>query len=173
MARLVQNPTKYTPEEWHRSNHINYNSAEHERRTAEMIRDESARLKHEVHITTIKTQSDVNKKLDQRITDVKFWKSELDRLHGETDDEINTLLQYKDRLEKALDATQLPLQVAKQCLANREERVAIDLVHDDVEIQLLKVKILFHASLLTANFVGHEKIHKSIFLMYQIMAAVF
>eukprot|EP00112_Aurelia_sp_Birch-Aquarium-sp1_P006557 Seg1721.4 transcript_id=Seg1721.4/GoldUCD/mRNA.D3Y31 product=Tektin-1 protein_id=Seg1721.4/GoldUCD/D3Y31 len=138
MARLVQNPTKYTPEEWHRSNHINYNSAERERKTAEMIRDESARLKHEVHITTIKTQSDVNKKLDQRITDVKFWKSELDRLHGETDDEINTLLHYKDRLERALDATQLPLQVAKQCLANREERVAIDLVHDDVEIQLLK-----------------------------------
>ncbi len=106
-----------------------------------MIRDESARLKHETHMTTIKTQSDVNKKLDQRIHDVNFWKSELDRLHGETDDEINTLLQYKDRLEKALEATQLPLHVSKQCLVNREQRSKIDLVHDDVEIQLLKVSI--------------------------------
>ncbi len=139
MARLVQHPTKYTPEEWHRSNHLNYNQAERERKTAEMIRDESARLKLETHITTMKTQSDVNKKLDQRINDVSYWKSELDRLHGETDDEINTLLEYKDRLEKALEATQLPLQISKQCLMNREQRSKIDLVHDDVEIQLLKV----------------------------------
>ncbi|XP_065054990.1 tektin-1-like [Rhopilema esculentum] len=138
MARLVQHPTKYTPEEWHRSNHLNYNSAERERKSAEMIRDESNRLKHEVHITTIKTQSDVNKKLDQRIQDINFWKSEIDRLHGETDDEINALIQYKERLEKALDGTQLPLHVAKQCLANRNERLQIDLVHDDVEIQLIK-----------------------------------
>ena len=108
-----------------------------------MIRDESDRLKHEIHVTTIKTQSDVNKKLDQRINDITFWKSELDRLHGETDDEINELLQYKDRLEKALDATQLPLRVAKHCLGNREDRVQIDLVHDDVEIQLLKVNTDF------------------------------
>ena len=139
MARLVQLPTKYTPEEWHRSNHMNYSNAERERKSAEMIRDESNRLKHEIHVTTIKTQSDVNKKLDQRIQDITFWKSELDRLHGETEDEINELLRYKDRLEKALDATQLPLNVAKQCLGNREERTQIDLVHDDVEIQLIKV----------------------------------
>eukprot|EP00794_Sanderia_malayensis_P014263 gene14263-15750_t len=138
MARLVQHPTKYTPEDWHRSNKINYSQAERERRTAEMIRDESARLRQETHITTLKTQSDVNKKLDQRILDVDFWKSELDRLHGETDDEINTLLQYKDRLEKALDATQVPIQISQQCLKNREERSKIDLVHDDVEIQLMK-----------------------------------
>ena len=143
MARLVQHPTKYTPEEWHRSNHLNYNSAERERKSAEMIRDESNRLKHEVHITTIKTQSDVNKKLDQRIQDINFWKSEIDRLHGETDDEINALIQYKERLEKALDGTQLPLHVAKQCLANRNERLQIDLVHDDVEIQLIKVSFKF------------------------------
>lgn len=141
MARMVQRPTKYTPEEWHRSNHLNYSSAEHERRSAEIIRDESERLKHEVHVRTIKTQSDVNKKLDQRIEDLNFWKSEIDRLHGETEDEIGELLRYKDRLEKALEATHLPLHVAKQCLGNREERTQIDLVHDDVEIQLIKVSI--------------------------------
>jgi len=138
MARLIQRPTKYTPEEWHRSNHMNYNSAERERQSAEVIRDESERLKHEINITTIKTQSDVNKKLDQRLQDITFWKSELDRLHGESEDEISELLRYKERLEKALDATQLPLHVAKQCLGNREDRVQIDLVHDDVEIQLIK-----------------------------------
>ena len=148
MARLLQRPTKYTPEEWHRSNHMNYNSAERERQSAEVIRDESNRLKHEINITTIKTQSDVNKKLDQRLQDITFWKSELDRLHGESEDEINELLRYKERLEKALDATQLPLHVAKQCLGNREERVQIDLVHDDVEIQLLKVAIALSCFLL-------------------------
>ena len=155
MARLVQRPTKYTPEEWHRSNHSNYNTAERERRSAEVIRDESDRLKHEVHITTIKTQSDVNKKLDQRIQYITFWKSELDRLHGETEDEINELLRYKERLEKALDATLLPLNVAKQCLGNREERINIDLVHDDAEIQLIKVySVSFYDCLSSLLFVA-------------------
>ena len=142
MARLVQPPPKYTPEEWHRSNHLNYNSAERERKLAEMIRDESARLCHETHVTTVKTQNDVNKKLDQRINDINFWKSELDQQHAETDDEINMMLKYKERLERALAATETPLLVSRECLVNRESRVKIDLVHDDVEIQLLKVFLI-------------------------------
>lgn len=138
MAHLIKNQPKYTPEEWHRSNNTNYSNAEHERKTAEMIRDESNRLANERHLTTVKTQNDVNKKLDQRLTDVKFWKQELDRQYQETADEIEQMLKYKQRLEEALDATETPLMITKACLQNRTRRVAIDLVHDDVEIQLLK-----------------------------------
>ena len=49
------------------------------------------------------------------------------------------MLEYKERLEVALGATQLPLHISRECLQNRERRIGIDLVHDDVEIQLLKV----------------------------------
>jgi len=105
---------------------------------SEIIRDESARLANETHITTMKTQSDVNKKIEQRLNDINFWKSELDRQYQETEDEIQKMLEYKERLEVALAATQLPLHISTECLQNRERRIEIDLVHDDVEIQLLK-----------------------------------
>jgi len=134
----MEAPTKYTPDEWHRSNHLNYAKAEQNRTSSEIIRDESARLANETHITTMKTQSDVNKKIEQRLNDINFWKSELDRQFQETEDEIQKMLEYKGRLEVALGATQLPLHIATECLQNREKRIAIDLVHDDVEIQLLK-----------------------------------
>jgi len=139
MAKLIEAPTKYTTNEWNRSNHLNYDKSENERKTGELIRDESARLAHETHITTLKTQNDVNKKLEQRLNDITFWKSELDRQYQETEDEIQRMMQFKNRLEVALSATDIPLHIAKECLQNREKRMSIDLVHDDVEAQLLKV----------------------------------
>ena len=69
MARLIEAPTKYTPEEWHRSNHLNYAKAEQNRKHGETIRDESARLANETDITTMKTQSHVNKKIEQRLNE--------------------------------------------------------------------------------------------------------
>jgi len=138
MARLVGGPTIHTPGEWHSSNHSNYLRAEQERKHGEIIRDESQRLMRETEITTIKTQKDVNKKIEQRLDDISFWKKELARQHKETEDEIQHMLQYKKRLELALTATQIPFQVACECIQNRKNRIAIDLVHDDVEIQLLK-----------------------------------
>merc|ERR1719171_324601 len=138
MARLIKGPTIHTPSEWHSSNQTNYLRAEQERTHGELIRDESKRLIDETEITTQKTQSDVNKKIDQRLDDISFWKNELCRQHKETEDEIQRMLSHKERLERALAATQLPLRIATDCIRNRENRVAIDLVHDDVEIQLLK-----------------------------------
>lgn len=140
MARLVQRPPKYLPEEWHHSNKLKYNSAEKERTRAERIRDESHRLIHETEQTTFLTQSDVNKKLEQRLTDENYWKFELERQHGETKGEIDNLLKFKERLEKALVDTDIPLKIAGECLAVREERVKIENVHDQVEVQLLKVR---------------------------------
>lgn len=138
MARLVQRPPKYLPEEWRQSNKFQYSSAEKERASAERLRDESLRLIHETEQTTVVTQSDVNKKIDQRLTDMNYWKAELERQHGESNGEIEYLLKFKVRLEKALVDTELPLRIASDCLVVREERVKIDNVHDDVEVQLLK-----------------------------------
>ena len=45
-------------------------------------------------------------------------------------------------MEKALMDTQNPLHVAEECLLHREKRRGIDMVHDDVEKQLIKVNLL-------------------------------
>uniref|UniRef100_A0A2C9K6W4 Tektin n=1 Tax=Biomphalaria glabrata TaxID=6526 RepID=A0A2C9K6W4_BIOGL len=86
MAKLITAPTRFTHEDWTRSNLTKYANADVERQQAERLIKESDRLKEETAKKTEKTQRDVNKKL------VYF----------------------------------------------REKRVGIDLVHDDVQKELLK-----------------------------------
>ncbi|KAL1778643.1 tektin-1 [Sigmodon hispidus] len=138
MAKLLQSPPKFLPAEWYIANKSQYHRAEAQRSRSERLVAESQRLVDEIEKTTRKSQSDVNKKLEQRLEEVKFWKKELDdkleQLVHQTDD----LLIYKIRLEKALESFKEPLHITERCLAYREKRVGIDLVHDVVEQELLK-----------------------------------
>ncbi|XP_063812203.1 tektin-1 isoform X2 [Pseudophryne corroboree] len=138
MAKLVQLPPKFLPKEWSISNHTHYASAEAQRSRSERLVAESQRLVDEIERTTQKSQKDVNKKLEQRLEDIQFWKKELDNKLEDTVNEIEQLLAYKIRLEKALESCIEPLYIAQQCLVEREKRVGIDLVHDEVERELIK-----------------------------------
>lgn len=138
MAKLVTQPTRFTHPEWQTSNLTKYANAESERAAAERLVEESKRLSDETEKRTEKTQRDVNKKFQQRLDDIKYWKEELDnKLEGITT-EIDNLLAFKTRVEKALESTVEPLHIARQCLVNREKRKAVDLVHDDVQKELIK-----------------------------------
>lgn len=130
---------KYHPAEWHASNQANYLQSEKDRAISERLRAECERLRQESEDTTIHTQRNVGHKLSQRLTDINFWTAELKKKLQETMTEIDAVLNRKVVLEKALRSTNFPIEVAKRCLALREERQGIDLVHDEVEIQLLKV----------------------------------
>lgn len=139
MAKLVKSPQKYLSSEWHASNKLNYTNAEKERAAAERLRAECQRLRKETDATTVRTQQDTAHKFSQRLRDVEFWKTELQRKLADNGNETETLLQRKEQLEQALVGTQFPLEVAQTCLGLREQRTAIDLVQDDVELQLYKV----------------------------------
>lgn len=136
MAQLAQ--TKYSPYEWHNSNNKNFKSAETERACAERLQSESKRLTDETDEITRFTQEDVNKKLAQRLRQLTFWKDEVHSQLFAVDKEIDTLLKHKAMLENSLEATEHPQSVTTSCLTYREGREGIDLVHDDVEINLLK-----------------------------------
>lgn len=138
MSKLIHPPQRFTHGEWNYSNHSNYNNAEKQRASAERLIDESNRLIDETDEATKKTQRDVNKKFDQRLDDVTYWKDELERKLKDTKDEIEMLLAYKTRLEHAHEACKEPLAIVEDCLNFREGRIGIDLVHDDVEKNLLK-----------------------------------
>ncbi|VFV37064.1 low quality protein: tektin-5-like [Lynx pardinus] len=77
-----------------------------------------------------------------RLSDIGFWKSELgyelERLLNET----HGMQTVKRRLECAADELNCPLQVALECLYHREKRIGIDLVHDNVEKNLIQVRCL-------------------------------
>ncbi|XP_070573315.1 tektin-1-like [Ptychodera flava] len=138
MAKLIAAPPRFSRQEWVLSNHSKYDNAEKQRASAERLKAESDRLLDETEKQTRKTQRDVQKKFEQRIDDINFWKDELDHKLDDIAKENDTLIAYKTRLENALEACREPLAIAQQCLVNREGRKAIDLVHDDVQKNLLK-----------------------------------
>ncbi|XP_059829694.1 tektin-1 isoform X2 [Hypanus sabinus] len=143
MAKLVQARTKFLPQEWNFSNKSRYNDAEVQRSRSERLVLESERLVDEIESATRKTQRDVNKKLEQRIEEISYWESELSSKLEELSNETELLLAQGTRLEKALDSCAAPLCIIQQCLLNREKRVGIDLVHDEVERELLKEAEVF------------------------------
>lgn len=135
--------TRYTPNDWMNSNQGNYLASDRVRSTAERLRLDTIRLCRETDDKTRRTQSDVGKRLGERISDIQFWKTELS---NETDNmiaEINALVEAKRVLEKALQETENPLHISQECLYHREKRQGIDLVHDNPEKELIKVKYIF------------------------------
>ncbi|XP_068766248.1 tektin-1 isoform X2 [Struthio camelus] len=138
MAKLLQAPPKCLLTEWHIANKMQCARTESQKSRSERVTAESQRLVDETEKTTQKTQSDVNKKIEQRLEEIKFWKQELDDKLEQIVKETEVLLTFKTRLEKALESCKEPLVIAQQCLLNRERRAGIDLVHDEVEQELVK-----------------------------------
>ncbi|NXY03508.1 TEKT1 protein, partial [Pteruthius melanotis] len=138
MAGLLQDTSKFHPSEWHTANRMQRASTESQKSRSECVTAESWRLVDEIEKTTQKTQSDVNKKIEQRREEIKFWKQELDNKLEQIVHETEVLLTSKRRLERALEGCKEPLVVAQKCLLYRQRRVGIDLVHDEVERELLK-----------------------------------
>ncbi|NXD93497.1 TEKT1 protein, partial [Chaetorhynchus papuensis] len=138
MARLLQDTSKFHPSEWYTANRMQRASTESQKSRSECVIAESWRLVDEIEKTTQKTQSDVNKKIEQRREEIKFWKQELDNKLEQIVHETEVLLTFKNRLERALESCKEPLVVAQKCLLYRQRRVGIDLVHDEVEQELLK-----------------------------------
>ncbi|XP_010128777.1 PREDICTED: tektin-1 [Chlamydotis macqueenii] len=138
MARMLQAPPKFHPSEWDTANKMQRATTESQKSRSEHVTAESQRLLNEIEKTTQKTQSDVNKKIEQRQEEIKFWKQELDNKLEQIVNETEVLLTLKTRLEKSLESCKEPLIIAKKCLLNRQRRTGIDLVHDEVEQELVK-----------------------------------
>ncbi|KAI7801113.1 putative tektin-1, partial [Triplophysa rosa] len=139
-SRLMGPPNKFLPHEWKHANQVQFRRSEAERTRSEKLTAECKRLIEDSDTSTKRMQQDAQKKLEQRIQDIKFWRQELERTFEEMVQEIETLVVFKSRVERALESCAQPLQVTLQCLAERQKQVAIDLVHDEVEEELLKEK---------------------------------
>ncbi|XP_060620498.2 tektin-3 [Anolis sagrei] len=137
--------TRYTPDDWYRATLTNYKESEASRHNAERLRVDTSRMIQEKDQQIRKTQNESTKNLGERVNDIVFWKSEInheiDGMIGET----NALTEMKKRIERALVETEGQLQVAQECLLHREKRMGIDLVHDDVEKQLMMEVDVIHS----------------------------
>ncbi|XP_034502748.1 tektin-1 isoform X2 [Ailuropoda melanoleuca] len=124
MAKLLQPPPKFLPSEWHIANKNQYHRAEAQRSRSERLVAESQRLVDEIEKTTRKSQSDVDKKLEQRLEEVRFWKKELDNKLEQLVYVTDDLLTYQTRLVNALESMKEPLHITQTCLEYRLNRSA-------------------------------------------------
>ncbi|NXF74182.1 TEKT3 protein, partial [Sclerurus mexicanus] len=135
--------TRHTLDDWHRSNMTNYKESETTRHNAERLRADLNRTIKDVYQQAKRTQGESTKNLGERVNDIEYWKSELCLELDAMIRETNSLTDMQKRLERALADTEGPFQVAHKCLLNREKRMGIDLVHDDVEKQLItEIKVI-------------------------------
>ncbi|KAL8565500.1 hypothetical protein ACOMHN_049476 [Nucella lapillus] len=130
--------TRYTPNDWSSSNQGNYLASDKVRSGAERLRFDTVRLCRETDDKTKRTQTDVGKRLGERIGDITFWKTEVNHETDNMISEINALTEAKRILEKSLQETENPLHISQECLYNREKRQTIDLVHDNPEKELIR-----------------------------------
>lgn len=130
---------KYMPAEWFQSNNDLYHKAFAGCEQAERCRAEAKDLANHAALTAQRAQQASTATLGQRLKNIHFWKSELQKEIVELDAETGLLAAQKLRLERALDATEVPYAIATDNLQCRERRQPPDLVSDEVERELLKV----------------------------------
>ncbi|XP_078730309.1 tektin-4-like isoform X2 [Lampetra fluviatilis] len=78
------------------------------------------------------------RRIGERLAHVHAWRSELEREIHEVTSETELLVEQKRRLERALDATEMPLALCTDNLRARERRPGPELVHDGPHEQLLQ-----------------------------------
>lgn len=139
MATISFKPAnRFAVPDWHTNSALISTNAERQRSASHDIRQDARNLRNETNNKTEWDEQDNRTRLADRIDDVDKWKLVLDKCLTELDAEIDALNQIKDEAERALQAKNVPLDVAVECLTLRESRRDIDLVMDPVEDELRK-----------------------------------
>ncbi|XP_028015793.2 tektin-2 [Eptesicus fuscus] len=139
MATLSVKPSqRFQLQDWHTNSYLLSTNAERQRDASHQIRQEARVLRNETNNQTIWDEHDNRTRLAERVDTVNRWKEMLDKCLTDLDAEIDALTQMKESAEQNLQAKNLPLDVAIQCLTLRDSRRDIDVVKDPVEEELHK-----------------------------------
>uniref|UniRef100_A0A8C3W493 Tektin n=1 Tax=Catagonus wagneri TaxID=51154 RepID=A0A8C3W493_9CETA len=139
MATLNVKPSqRFRLPDWHTNSYLLSTNAERQRDASHQIRQEARVLRNETNNQTIWDEHDNRTRLAERIDTVNRWKEMLDKCLTDLDAEIEALTQMKESAEQNLQAKNLPLDVAIECLTLRDSRRDIDVVKDPVEEELHK-----------------------------------
>uniref|UniRef100_A0A8B9CY00 Tektin n=1 Tax=Anser brachyrhynchus TaxID=132585 RepID=A0A8B9CY00_9AVES len=139
MATLSVKPgQRLTVPDWHTNTELISADAESQRSASHRVRQETRALRNETNNQAKWDEHDNQTRLTERISSVNRWKETLDKCLADIDEEIDALAKVKEAAERALQAKNLSLDVAIECLTLRESRRAIDVVRDPVEDELHK-----------------------------------
>ncbi|XP_047434655.1 tektin-4 [Mugil cephalus] len=129
---------KYTTGEWFSKYHNILQQASIDSGEARSVQRESRITYQDTAAATLKTQAEGTRLLGERLQEIHYWKSELQRHIERLLADTEALLALKTRLEKALDATEIPYAISTDNVKCRSRRLGPDLVRDSVEEELLK-----------------------------------
>jgi len=129
---------KWDTNDWSRHNENKFFQSERDRDSAANTREEAKQLMNSTQMRTNTTQNEVTERLGERLQNINLWKFELEKTTRDMTAEIELLIVEKRRLEYGIQATEGPLHIARDCLANRQRRIDYDLVQDAAEKELLK-----------------------------------
>ncbi|XP_050400773.1 tektin-2 [Patella vulgata] len=138
MATHVRPTTRFQPPDWFTNNYTISTNAERQRDASHQVRQEGRFLRNETDNQTKWDQHSNNVRLADRVDNIRKWKEIMEKSLADLDKEIADLSEAKELTEQALEAKNLPLDVAIECLTLREGRQSIDVVQDDPENQLHK-----------------------------------
>lgn len=144
MATALRPNTRYQPPDWFTNNYTISTNAERQRDASHQVRQESRFLRNETDNQTKWDQHSNNVRLADRVDNIRQWKEILEKTLADIDKEIADLSDAKELTEQALEAKNLPMDVAIECLTLREGRQGIDVVQDEAENQLHKASLILH-----------------------------
>lgn len=142
MATALRPNTRYQPPDWFTNNYTISTNAERQRDASHQVRQESRFLRNETDNQTKWDQHSNNVRLADRVDNIRQWKEILEKTLADIDKEIADLSDAKELTEQALEAKNLPMDVAIECLTLREGRQGIDVVQDEAENQLHKASLI-------------------------------
>lgn len=129
---------KFTPEDWQVSNQTVNTNAEHQRDLSNEVRQRSYSLRNQTSNKTNWEQYNTENALKSRMKVVINCKDHVNLKLEHTENEIKALVSVTEKVENAFEEKNYPLELVLKCLDMREERTSIDLVHDRVNVELLK-----------------------------------
>ncbi|BFZ00180.1 hypothetical protein BsWGS_03219 [Bradybaena similaris] len=138
MATQVRQIVRHQPPDWFTELYTQSTNAENQRSASHQVRQESRFLRNETDSQTKWDQYSNDVRLADRVDHIRKWKEVLERTLAQLDQEIADLSEAKEETENALEAMNLPTDVALECLTIREGRRNIDVVQDEPEHQLHK-----------------------------------
>ncbi|NXA82803.1 TEKT2 protein, partial [Thryothorus ludovicianus] len=144
MASLSVKPgQRFTLPDWKNNSLLISADAEQQRYNSHHVRQGGRALRNETGNQAKWDEHDSRTHLKDRITTVDRWREALARCLTEIDLEIDALTKVKEAAENAIQAKNLCLDVAIECLTFRESRRDIDVVRDPVEEELHReVKVI-------------------------------
>ena len=139
-SELVQVGTKLNPQEWKAANYAHFFNSKKELEQSKLLRDATLQLCEKSAERARSNQIGVTRRLDYRLRDVSSLKGNVDKEKLAVANEMQALRYHISLVRNALAATEFPMEIPKKALSMRRKRTGSDLVRDQVEIELYKVR---------------------------------